>query len=97
LDARDGRATARFDVNMKAPGRYRVKLLFPPHINRATNVPILIEAPGLALRATVNQRQPAVWLGPYDLPAAFTVSITNQRTNGFVAVDGLQVAPVDSN
>lgn len=97
LDARDGRATARFDVNMKAPGRYRVKLHFPPNANRATNVPILIEAPGLTLRATINQRQPAVWLGPYDLPTEFSVTITNERTNGFVAVDGLQVAPVDTN
>lgn len=97
LDARDGRATARFDVKMNAPGKYRVKLLFPHHANRATNVPVVIEGDGKVYRATVNQRQPADWIGAFDLPSEFTVSLSNQGTNGVVAVDGLQVAPLNAN
>lgn len=93
LDARDGKATAEFSVKMPQAGRYRVKLLFPPNANRATNVPVVIAGGGKTYRAAVNQRKPADWIGTYELPAEFTVRITNQGTNGFVTVDGLQVVP----
>ncbi|MGC4053910.1 MAG: FAD-dependent oxidoreductase [Paludibaculum sp.] len=93
LDTRDGKARAQFTVKMDKPGRYRVKLLFPPFATQASNVPVEISGGGKSFQATVNQRQPAVWIGTYDLPAEFTVTVTNQGTNGAVAVDGLQVAP----
>jgi hypothetical protein len=93
LDARDGRATAQFAVKLPQAGRYRIKLLYPPKASRATNVPVVIAGGGKTLRTTVNQRQAADWLGRYDLPAEFTVTISNKGVNGDVAVDGLQVAP----
>jgi hypothetical protein len=93
MDARDGKARAQFTVKMEKAGRYRVKLLFPPFAKQASNVPVEISGGGKTYQATVNQRQPADWIGTYDLPAEFTVTITNQGTNGAVAVDGLQVAP----
>jgi hypothetical protein len=93
MDARDGRATAEFRVKMPQAGTYRVKLLFPANANRATNVPVVISGGGKTYRATVDQRRPSDWIGTYELPAEFTVKITNQGTDGAVAVDGLQVAP----
>jgi hypothetical protein len=93
LNARDGRATAQFTVKMPQAGRFRVKLLFPPKADRATNVPVVISGGGKTYNATVNQRQPADWIGSYDLPAEFTVTVSNKSTNGMVVVDGLQVAP----
>jgi hypothetical protein len=93
LDARDGRATAQFNVKMPQAGRFRVKLLFPPKAGRATNVPVVISGGGKTYNATVNQRQPADWIGSYDLPAEFTVTVSNKSANGMVVVDGLQVAP----
>ena len=93
LDARDGRATAQFNVKMPQAGRFRVKLLFPPKAGRATNVPVVISGGGKTYNATVNQRQPADWIGSYDLPAEFTVTVSNKAANGMVVVDGLQVAP----
>ncbi|WP_321470806.1 FAD-dependent oxidoreductase [uncultured Paludibaculum sp.] len=93
MDARDGKARAQFTVKMEKPGRYRVKLLFPPFAKQASNVPVEISGGGKSYQATVNQRQPADWIGTYDLPAEFTVTVTNQGTNGAVAVDGLQIAP----
>lgn len=93
MDARDGKARAQFTVKMEKPGRYRVKLLFPPFAKQASNVPVEISGGGKTYQATVNQRQPADWIGTYELPAEFTVTVTNQGTNGAVAVDGLQVAP----
>ena len=92
LDARDGRATARFDVDARQPGRYRVKLLHPVAGENAANVPVEIAGGGKTYRATVNQRQPAGWMGPFDLPSRFTVTVTNRATNGVVTVDGVQVA-----
>ncbi len=93
MDARDGKATAEFRVTMRQAGPYRVKLLFPPNANRATNVPVVISGGGKTYSARVNERQPADWMGTYELPAEFTVRITNQGTDGVVVVDGLQVAP----
>ncbi len=93
LDARDGRATAQFTVKLAAPGPYRVKLLFPHKADRASNVPVVIAGGGKTYRAAVNQRKPADWIGVYDLPAEFTVTISNQGANGAVTVDGLQVVP----
>lgn len=93
LDARDGRARATFTVKTEKAGRYRVKLLYPPFAKQATNVPVTIEGGGKQYQVNVNERQPAEWLGTYDLPAEFTVTVTNQGTNGAVAIDGLQVAP----
>jgi hypothetical protein len=89
MDARDGRATAQFNVKMAQAGRCRVKLLFPPRDSRATNVPVVLEGAGKTYRAKVNQRKPADWLGVYDLPAEFTVTLSNQGANGDVTVDGL--------
>ncbi len=93
LDARDGSATARFDVKTEKAGRYRIKLLFPPHPTFATNVPVEIAAGGKRYRTTVNERKSSDWIGTYDLPAEFSVTVTNRGTNGIVAVDGLQIAP----
>jgi len=96
LDARDGRATAQFTVKMPQAGRFRVKLLFPHKAGRATNVPVVISGGGKTYSATVNQRQPAGWIGVYDLPAEFTVTVSNKAANGIVVVDGLQVLAVSS-
>lgn len=92
MGARDGRARAVFTVKMEAAGVYRVKLLFPPKADRATNVPVLIEGGGKSYRVTVDERKPADWLGVFELPAQFTVTVTNAGVDGVVTVDGLQVA-----
>ena len=91
MGAKDGKASATFEVKVDQPGKYRVKLLFPSHENRATNVPVAISGGGRTYRTTVNQKKPAEWLGTYELPAEFTVTITNKGVNGYVVVDGLQV------
>jgi len=93
LDARDGRATARFDVDARQPGHYRVKLLHPVAAENASNAPVEISGGGKTYRVTVNQRLPSAWMGPFDLPARFTVTVTNRAANGVVTVDGVQVAP----
>jgi len=87
-----GTARVRFSVSMPQEGPYRIKLLAPPLGNRASNTPVRIEAAGKTFDAVVNQRKEPDWLGPYDLPRLFTVTVTNARADGYVIVDGLQVA-----
>jgi CubicO group peptidase (beta-lactamase class C family) len=90
--AGDGKASMTFHVAMEVDGPYRVRLLFPPLSNRASNTPVETAGGGKLYRAAVNQRSDPVWLGPYDLPSKFTVTVSNAGTDGHVVVDGLQVA-----
>jgi hypothetical protein len=92
-NTRDGKASVVFRVTMPQGGRYRIRLLYPVNQNRATNTPVTISFPGGKRQAVINQRRESPWLGPYDLPASFTVTVTNAGTDGYVVVDGLQVVP----
>jgi hypothetical protein len=76
-------------------GEYELVLHFPPNGNRATNVPVTIEADGVSSSATVNERdeKAAASLGLFRVGAGKSVSVTvsNRGTNGHVVVDGLQI------
>jgi hypothetical protein len=86
-NTRDGKAAVTFQVEMPRAGQYRIRLLYPPHENRATNAAVTIEGEP----ARINQRREPVWLGPYSLPKSFRVSVSNAGADGYVVVDGLQV------
>ncbi len=93
-NARDGKASVVFRVSVPQAGRYRLRLLYPVNQNRATNTPVAISYPGGKHTAVINQRKDSPWLGPFELPASFTVTVTNSGTDGYVVVDGLQIVPV---
>jgi hypothetical protein len=103
-NADKGRATLTFKPELPQAGRYEVFLLGVPNANRASNVPVTITVPGRApVVVRVDQRggngngnggrAGFVSLGLHDLPAGAGVSIcvSNEGTNGFVVVDGLQL------
>jgi hypothetical protein len=92
-NARDGKATVTFRVAVPAPGLYRFRVLYPTNANRATNALVSVACEGAPLETRVNQRQESPWLGPCRVPRQFTVTITNRDADGYVVVDGLQVAP----
>jgi hypothetical protein len=73
-------------------------LHFPPHPNRATNVPVTIEISGAAARTMkVNQQDKAgrASLGTFQLARGkgITITISNMDTDGYVIADGVQLLP----
>lgn len=91
-NARDGKAAAAFKAAVE-PGEYRIRLLYPPLGNRATNTPVTLTFGGKTIETRIDQRQAPPWLGPYRLAGAFTVTVSNAGADGYVIVDGLQVVP----
>ena len=89
---------ARFEAMLPAAGRYEVRLAYTPNPNRATNVPVTVEAADGPHAARVNQRQPLpidklfVSLGVFAFepgrPAAVVVSC--EGTDGYVIADAVQ-------
>ncbi len=92
--ARDGKATLTFRVRIPKSGTYRIRLLYPPHTNRASNALVRVSFANQTLQARINQRIESVWLGPYTMSDSITVSVHNEGADGVVVVDGLQIAPV---
>jgi hypothetical protein len=103
-NAKDGKASARFETKLPKSGKYHVFLASPPNSNRASNAPVeIIHASGSQhLKLNLKEPQPAdglYWLdlGTFDFtadqPAA--VIITNTGTDGYVVIDGIRWLPVD--
>ncbi|HEX4130019.1 MAG TPA: FAD-dependent oxidoreductase [Pirellulales bacterium] len=100
-EASEGK-TARFDVPVRKPGRYEVRVSYPALANRATNVSVTITSADGEHSVTVNERQaPSIdklWqpLGTFrftpDTPATITIGTTG--ANGYVIVDAVQLLPV---
>ena len=91
-NARDGKASAKFQVAVPAPGAYRVRVLYPTNANRASNALVTIESDEGAVTVRINQREEAAWLGPYKTSKSLTVTVSNAGADGYVVVDGMQVA-----
>jgi hypothetical protein len=90
-----GACSVRWTPEIPAAGEYEITLHFPPNGNRATNVPVTVEAGGKTTTATINERESegAAVVGKFELAAgkSVTVTVTNRGTNGYVVVDGLQL------
>ena len=98
-----GRQTARFSFAVEESGQYEVRMSYPSHSNRATNVPVVIEHAGGEASVQVNQQKtPEIdklfhCLGSYEFAAGkeYGVTISNADTDGYVVVDAIQVVPVE--
>jgi len=98
--AQDGKARARFETKLPKPGRYEVRLAYPPNRNRASQVAVEIEhATGKEAR-TINQQETpqidglSVTLGTFEFGATGAVTVTNRGADGYVAIDAVQWLPV---
>ena len=97
-----GRKTARFEIKLPSAGRYEVRLAYTSSPNRASNVPVTIEAADGEKSVTVNQKLVPpidkffISLGLFtfttEKPAVITIG--NAETDGFVVVDAVQLMPV---
>jgi hypothetical protein len=94
-----GARNARFKVRLK-PGRYDVRLAYPPNDNRATNIPVTIVHSDGETTVIVNQtKEPpidesSISLGNFSFTEAASVVITNKGTDGYVIIDALQFLPL---
>ena len=102
-----GRTSISFHPTIPRKGKYEIFLVYPPHENRATKVPVSVSV-GLSggERADeqtrfVNQREASrghfASLGTFSLPKGevTTITISTGGTDGYVVVDGVQLVPTD--
>ena len=104
-DANDSKGTkqARFEIKVPEAGRYEVRFAYTSSPNRATRVPVSIEHADGTENTTVNEKIAPklsghfVSLGEFlfkpDKPAI--VVISNTGTDGYVAVDAVQLLKAD--
>lgn len=91
-----GDKTVTFTVKAPAPGTYQVRLLYAPLGNRSSNTPVAVTVGDVVSEKTVNQRQATdngSSLGNFRIDDSITVTVSNQNTDGFVIVDGVQLLP----
>jgi FAD dependent oxidoreductase len=97
--AQDGKALARFVAKLPKPGRYEVRLAYPPNSNRASKVTVEVEHAGGKETLTLNQQQPPkidglfVSLGTFAFAEAGAVTVANRGADGYVVLDAVQWLP----
>ena len=90
---------ARFTLKL-VPGRYEVRISYPPNGNRASNVPVTIKHAAGSSKVTISQRkEPAidglyVSVGEYSFDERGEVTIGTEGTDGYVIVDSVQFLSV---
>jgi hypothetical protein len=91
-----GEKTVTFHCQVPEPGEYRVTLLYVANPNRSTRTPVTVEVEDAKSELVVNQRESdgIGWsLGSFYIDDTATVTVSNQDTDGFVVVDGIQFLP----
>jgi len=97
-----GRQWARYRPNLPKDGKYEVRMSYPAHPNRASNVPVTIVHADGKTTLKVNQKKPApldrafLSLGTFRFAKgdAGYVEISNQDADGYVIIDAVQWLPV---
>ena len=99
---KDGKSV-RFEFENLQPGVYAVNFSYPPHSNRATNIPVTVKSSAMRIETTVNERiEPKidglfVELGKIKVgdDGKATVDVYAKGTNGHVIVDAVQFLPIE--
>ncbi len=95
-----GQRKVRFIPNLPADGDYEIRVAYTAHPNRATNVPITVNAANAPRTLKLNQRKPPDQapfssLGTFPLRAGGSgyVEIGTAGTDGHVIADAIQWLP----
>lgn len=95
-----GEKSALFELKIPKTGSYDIRMSWTPNANRASNVPVVVEAGTLRTETSVNQRNAAGkdgfhTLGRMTLNAGQTLNvvISNDKTDGHVIIDAVQALP----
>lgn len=94
-----GEKSATFTATIPEAGEYEVRLLYTWHENRSSRTKVQVGARTFL----VNQREPVMKsrvpnaLGVFEFISGekVRVTISNEGTDGFVSVDGLQILPIE--
>ena len=89
-----GEKTATFKINVPKPGMYEVSLLYVASANRSTKTPVTVSVGEDTKEMAVNQREGTAVgssLGNFRINDSMIVTVSNQNTDGFVVVDGVQL------
>ena len=97
-----GECVATYKFTLPTPGRYEVRISWPPNPNRATNVPITIQyGDGQSKSMSISQKSSGEdgfnSLGEFEFGETAIVEISNKNTNGYVIADAVQLLPVKEN
>ena len=98
----DGKSRAVFRFKGPADGEFALRMAYSAHETRTTRLPIAIAGDGVEHRFTADQTQPLPVseafreVGRIRLRQGmdYTLTVTNQDTNGFVILDAFQLLPV---
>ena len=103
-DKRDGSASISFSTNFESSGQYELRVLYPPHENRCSRVPIDITINDQTVTRRIDQRSVDDGqlnlrvIGVFDLPenATATVVLSNENADGYVVADAIQWLQVEN-
>ena len=91
-----GESAITYTPDLPEGGNYEIVVLFPPHGNRSTNVPVSVRVNDKTVTLRINQKeQGSVSIGTYPLPKGkkTSVTISNNGTQGYVVADAVQFIP----
>jgi hypothetical protein len=95
-----GEASITYKLPLPKAGLYEVRLAYTANPNRATNVPVTIRHAKGESAVSVNQKNaPAIDkafqpLGKFTFDKEALVIVSNDKTNGYVVVDAVQLLPI---
>jgi hypothetical protein len=97
-DSAKGAKSAVFTAKL-APGRYEVRIIFPPASNRAGAVPVTVRYAQGRSAVSIDQRRAAgspvryAAVGTYAFDGTGAVEVSNQGTSGHVVIDAVEFVP----
>ena len=98
-DQRDSEVTATYETVLE-PGRYEVRISYPPNKNRASNVPVHIHHAEGATTVLVDQRQDPSpdglfhSVGRFKFSGKARVILGSDGVDGYVIADAVQFLPI---
>ncbi len=95
---RKGYKSLTFETQIPLSGQYEVRIAYSELANRSTRTPVTVGHAGGELKILVDQQKPPSQygrfhsLGQFRFEAGSTpfVQVTNENTDGYVVVDGIQ-------
>ena len=91
----NGKSKAVFTIKVQKAGSYKIRLLYPHHPSRASNIPVTIRINGETHPLPLDQRSPPVWWGPYNVSDSIAVTVINAGTNEHVVIDAAQAVRIE--